>query len=236
MSETLEELVECMCDGADPRRQRSLRAVHGACEEHRAHGSRDYSLATIGRLSQARGGPAERALRNKSGAQYRQVIAAHQAAYALPAKPKRSKADEDGLLDGVRDPLQRARIELLRDEVKGLRRKVQMLQQIAAASAVVTLVPSRDGDASLPAAHLGRQLTVDLLPTEKEALRDGLEETRLTAAGLRIDRLGRIHDANGTELFPMGFADALVKLSKAFGAEPRTFGYGGIGDVTTASS
>ncbi len=114
MSESLDELVSRLCDGADSRRQRSLRTVRGECETQRERGSRDFSLVTIGRFSQAAGGPAERALRNRAGAPYRQVIAAYEAVYGAPPQRPRSKAEEDGLLAGISDPQQRARIEIQR--------------------------------------------------------------------------------------------------------------------------
>lgn len=234
MSESLNDLVERLCDGADARRQRSLRTVRDVCEGQRENGSRDFSLVTIGRLSQASGGPAERALRNRAGAPYRRVIAAYRDAHGAPPKRQRSRAEDDGLLEGIRDPNHRARIEWLRDDAKALRRQVQMLKQVAASNAVITLVPSPDGDAALPAAELGRRVELDLLPTEKEALRDALDEKRLKAAGLVIDGMGHIRTADGKELFPIGFADAVAKVARSLQAEPSEVGYPVFGDVTNA--
>ena len=42
---------------ADPRRQRSLSVVDEVCRLQREHGSHDFSVKTIGRLSAARNGP-----------------------------------------------------------------------------------------------------------------------------------------------------------------------------------
>ena len=60
-------LLEALCAQADPRKMRSLRLIHAICEEQRDRGSKDYSVATIGRLSAGRGGPAAGAIRNKTG-------------------------------------------------------------------------------------------------------------------------------------------------------------------------
>ena len=53
-------LLEALCAGAGPRKASSLRLIHAICVEQRDRGSADYSIATIGRLSAARGGPAAR--------------------------------------------------------------------------------------------------------------------------------------------------------------------------------
>ena len=59
---------------ADPRKARSLRLIHAVCVEQQDRGSNDYSIATIGRLSADRGGPAAGAIRNKTGEAYRALI------------------------------------------------------------------------------------------------------------------------------------------------------------------
>lgn len=218
MSESPEDVLKRLSEGADPRRQRSLQALHQVCEEQRARGSTDYSPAVLGPLCQAKGGPAERALRNPAGATYRTLIAAHAALHGSSKAAKASKAETDGLLDGVRDPLQRARIDCLRDEVKSLRRKLQMAQQVANASAVITLTASPGGDAEVPEATFGRRASVDLLPLEREALRDALNEGRLARLGLRVDSRGRVLLADRRELLPVGFATALRKIAAEFGA------------------
>jgi len=69
-------LMQALCAHADPRKTRSLRLIYAICEEQRDRGSKDYSVATIGRLSAERGGPAAGAIRNKTGEPYRAVIKA----------------------------------------------------------------------------------------------------------------------------------------------------------------
>jgi len=236
MSERPEEVLLRMSEGADPRRRRSLQIVHDVCQEQHARGSTDYSLGVLGALCQAKGGPAERALRNPSGTPYRALIAAHAALYGRPKASKASKAEADGLLDGVGDPMQRARIEGLRDEVKSLRRQLQMAQEVANRSAVITLTGSPQGDAHMPEATFGRHASIDLLPLEREALREALNENRLALLGLRLDRRGRVLLAGGKELFPVGFATALRKIAAEFGAPSANHvGDTHFGDVTNIS-
>ena len=213
------DVLERLCRGADRRRAASLRTVHAVCEQLVADGAPNFSIKAIGRLSQRKNGPGERALLNPAGAPYRQLIEAHRehAGIRPQRREKASKGDIEGLLEGIKDPAQRARIELLRSEVAALRRQVQLLQKLANDSAVVTVEASA-GDLSIPPARAGEHARVELLSVERDALRDALDLKRLAAAGLDVSASGRILAENGSIAFPVGFATALQKLAKEFGA------------------
>lgn len=234
--ETPDEVLARLCDGADPRRVRSLRAIHAVCEAQREHGSRDYSLATIGRLARTTGGPSAAALGNPTGKAYRLLIASHRDAYAAaPRQRKRQSDDVDALLVGIRDPLQRARIEQLRDEVRRLRVRAADLQRLANGAARVTVVR---GEANEPDRVLQDVRAPDLLPYEREALVRALEPRRLKALGLTAGPTGRVETEDGHELFAAGFATGLRKLLLALAspqparAHPVAFGGSEIGGPT----
>ncbi len=229
--ETPDEVLARLCDGADPRRVRSLRAIHDVCEAQREHGSQDYSLVTIGRLARAKGGPSVAALGNPAGRAYRLLIASHRDAYAVvPARKPRQSDDVDALLVGVRDPLQRARIEQLRDEVRRLRDRVADLQRWANGAARVTIVRGEAGEADRVMRDVGVPVAPDLLPYEREALVRALEPRRLKGLGLTVGPTGRVETDDGHELFATGFATGFQKLMSAFAshrpepARPAAFG------------
>lgn len=203
-----------------PRRLESLAVIEEVCRLQHKHGSRDFSLKTVGRLSQERNGPGTRAIVNPNGAPYRQLIAAHAAARA-PVRPRATA--EDDLVKGVTSPLQRSRIKAAladarrwREEVRVWRRKANQLQAIANASTLITL-DAGAGVADMPTARLGRGVSLDLLPLELEALTGALDGRRLQALGLQIDTRGRMLDGQGRALFPIGFATALAKVAAALG-------------------
>jgi hypothetical protein len=97
----------------------------------------NFSFKAIGRLSHRLKGPGVRALLNPAGGPYRQLIETHRKRAKTGSGHAPSKAERDGLLDGIKDPAQRARIELLRTEVASLRRQIQLLQQLVNQSAVI---------------------------------------------------------------------------------------------------
>lgn len=98
-----------------------------------------------------------------------------------------------------------------------MRRQVQLLQKLANECAVVT-VEASVGDSGIPAAKAGERACVELLPVERDALRDALDPKRLAAAGLRVSASGRVLAENGSIAFPVGFATAIKKLAEEFGA------------------
>lgn len=109
------QLLDELCKDAHPRTAASLRIIFDVCQEQEERGSTDYSVATIGKLANARGGPSAPAIRNKTGERYRALIVAYAdnvgGRKKKGAAPKPSPADE--LLEGVSDPVLRARINLL---------------------------------------------------------------------------------------------------------------------------
>jgi hypothetical protein len=64
-------LLEALCADANPRKMRSLRLIYAICEEQRDRGSKDYSIATVGRLSAERGGARSRRISARRVAQRR---------------------------------------------------------------------------------------------------------------------------------------------------------------------
>lgn len=71
-------------------RRANLTKMHELCRRLHAAGSRDFSLAAIGRLAEAEGIMKGRALYNVQSADYKALIEAW-AAYAGPAEPKPQK-------------------------------------------------------------------------------------------------------------------------------------------------
>ena len=71
-----DEVLEQLEKGADARKRRNLDLVYEICREQHERGSKDFTLSTIGRLSQQRGGPVAQSFRNKGGGHLRAIISA----------------------------------------------------------------------------------------------------------------------------------------------------------------
>lgn len=224
---------------SDPRRLRSLSILDSVCRAQKEHSSTDYSIKTIGRLSSKLGGPGAPAIANPAGAAYRELISAHRRTNAQAADVRATTPNDDAaLLNAVKSPLHRARIQAAladarrcAEEASQWRVKANALQAVVNATSSLTL-ESGTGD-ELPTARPGRQVSIELLPMERTALASALDQRRLASVGLCVDPRGRVMDAAGKAILPIGFALMLAKVARALGVLP--VGDGEVGDVTEVS-
>jgi hypothetical protein len=214
-NQSTKRLLEALCADADPRKIRSLRLIYAICEEQLDRGSKDYSVATIGRLSAERGGPAAGAIRNKTGEAYRAVIKA----FADSAGGKSGKTVDvtstpaDLILHGVTDPVLRARIGLLLAELKSTRAQLLAARHLANQNAVLDLERElSDGGVNCAAA------ASRLSPLEIRALENAISEATLTHWGWRVDAAGRIVTDTGQTVFAAGFVTAIDKVLEGQGS------------------
>nr|WP_242487935.1 gamma-mobile-trio protein GmtX [Pseudomonas sp. TH31] len=87
--------------------------MHGVLEAHQKTGSRNFSIATIAKLSVEAGGPSASTIRNTGGFRFRQLIEAWAASVGtdrkLPAKSKEQGVPSDNeLVRRIDDPALRA--------------------------------------------------------------------------------------------------------------------------------
>jgi hypothetical protein len=207
-NENPKALLEALCADADPRKMRSLRLIYAICEEQRDRGSKDYSVATIGRLSAERGGPAAGAIRNKTGEAYRAVIKA----FADSVGGKSCKTIDtkctpaDLILHGVADPVLRARIGLLLAELKSTRAQLLAARHLANENAALDL--GRELSEERPNSATAPRLS----PLEMRALASAISEGTLTHWGWCVDASGRIVTDTGQTVFAAGFVTAISKV------------------------
>ena len=165
-------LLEQLCNNAHPRKVASLRLIYSLCEEQHERGSRDFSIATIGRLSQTEGGPSAAAIRNKTGDDYKALMKAfaeHVGGKAKKSADKKASVTDE-LLEGVTDPVLRARIGILVAELESARVQLTGLRHLANKTTVLQLgnqenTPVGDNDATnymLGLQSAGRKLIAKL--------------------------------------------------------------------------
>lgn len=203
-----------LCEGADPRKVRSLRLIHAICVEQQQRGG-DYSVATIGRLSAERGGPAAGAIHNKTGEAYRAIIkifADH--ADGTPRRRKNRSTDQvDMILEGRIDPVLKVRLTLLLAELKSARGQLLAARQIANQTATLRL----DSPAS---EKLPPHPAETLSPLEVHALKNAVSQNTMDHWGWRADENGRIITDTGQTVFGAGFVTAIRKVLENAGPTP----------------
>jgi len=211
------DVLERLCRSAHPRRVKALGIIHRVCEQLAMQRPVDFSLATIGRLSQKAKGPGEGALKNPAGAPYRELIAAHRLAAGVKPRGRglsnAPRESDETLLNAVKDLALRAILALRLGKLRDLTQRHRTLQKSVEAGTQVVLTTTIAGTVK---ATQQMEVQVALLPIERDALRDA--PAQLRSVGMTIDEQGRIRLPDGRAAFPIGYATAMEKLAKEFGA------------------
>lgn len=205
-----DELLEQLKANANPRKQKNLELIHAVCREQHERGSRDFSVATISKIAQERGGPVKSTIHNKTGDDFKGLIKAW-ADHAGGVTRKVRKVSENpvyAVLDKIPDPAVRAVMGAVLAENKKLRGEVNLLKANTAVvidQTQMNVNPSRETIQILPA-------LTGLTDSEKEALQHAVSETFLQDEGWSQDDYGRVFNAKGRAIYKIGYLTALRKI------------------------
>ena len=171
-----DDMLAQLLESASKRRRASLEIIHAVCREQHERGAKDFSIATIARLSEAKGGPAETTIRNKTGEEYQGLIKCW-ASHTGGSPRKLPKPSEDPLLDlvgSVEKPEVRAILASVVAENRKLKREVNLLKHQVSQTAVLDLRELPKGDAT--PVHTGELLpsAKQLTDSEMAALREAI--------------------------------------------------------------
>lgn len=206
-----DELLEELKATANPRKQRNLDIIHAVCREQYARGSRDFSVATIARLSAERGGPVKGTIHNKTGDDFKGLIkgwAEHTGGVTRKVRKVREDPYE-ALIAKIENPATRAVMASVLAENRKLRSENTLLKS-SNAHPMLDLRPQP---------NTASDNTVQVLPastgltdSEVEALRYAVSEKFLRDEGWREAVHGRIVNDIGRTIFKIGFATAIRKI------------------------
>lgn len=212
-----DDMLAQLLESASKRRRASLEIIHAVCREQHERGAKDFSIATIARLSEAKGGPAETTIRNKTGEEYQGLIKCW-ASHTGGSPRKLPKPSEDPLLDlvgSVEKPEVRAILASVVAENRKLKREVNLLKHQVSQTAVLDLRELPKGDATPP--HTGELLpsAKQLTDSEMAALREAISPEKLADEGWSIDAQGFVISDSGRRIYRVGYVSAIKKLIAA---------------------
>lgn len=205
-----DELLEQLKANATTRKAKNLDIIHAVCREQHERGSRDFSVATVSRIAQERGGPVKSTIHNKTGDDFKGLIKAW-ADHTGGLTRKVRKATESpiyAVLDKIPDPAVRAVMGAVLAENKKLRGEVNLLK---ANSEVVidrtTKVASQNRDAIqiLPA-------LTGFTDDEKAALHHAISDKLMQDEGWSQDEHGRVLNTKGRMIYKVGYTTAIRKI------------------------
>lgn len=225
-------LLVRLCAGAHPRKAGTLRLIYTICQEQHRKSSKDFSIATIGRLSAERSGPKAQAIRNKTGVDYRLLIKAfaRQAGGHERKVTQAPVSQDEALLRDITDPVVTARLRLLLAERSGLLRQVNMLRKHLREAVVVDkrsepaeIVPAdwldNDSLADQSTVVEAHTPSMALSKTELDTLEQAISPETFHDWGWLADRHGRVSTVNGAPVFERGFVSAIAKVLQAAGRD-----------------
>lgn len=205
-------LEALLAKGGRSHRQANLVKMHELCRKQHVVGSREFSLAMIGRLAEAEGIMKGRALYNAQSADYRILIEAWAAYVGPPApKPQKTLASHEYLMR-IEDPAIRSIMQAIIAERDKLKAQLNVLKSqthvVVDRRPLGATVASSLGAQPMAVLHMAAQLT----PSEREALQKAVSVDYLEGRGLREGSHGEILNDRGRTLFEVGFSRAIRKV------------------------
>ena len=219
MSVNINVILEDLKLNKSQRTKDSIDKLNTLLEARFNTGEKDYSIATIGRISKADGGVGTVSIRNKTGEHFRLLIDA----WATKANTtmKKPPAPQSRLLDTpsdmdllkkLDDPALRAVFGQIIAEKNKLKVENRILKQNT--EVVVDMRPNQviHTEQEHKAIELLPALNKVLLPSEIEALQDAINEKNMAKRVLTYSKFGAVKDENGRTLFKTGFISAIEKI------------------------
>lgn len=208
---TTDELLKLLKNKSNARKQRSLDRINGICKEQLERGSRDFSIATIGRLSSEQGGPSPQTIRNKGGDDFRALIATwtEHSNGAMKKPPKIQESGISSILGKIDDPAVRSIVGSILAINAKLQRELNLLKQqteIVIDRRTSTLSTTKKQDA------LSSSFSESLTPSELTALSHAISNELMEQEGWSIEKSGRVVNNLGRTIFKAGFFTAIRRL------------------------
>lgn len=202
-------VLEELCAESTSRTASALRILNEVLTEQSQQTPLDFSIATVGSLSKARGGPSTQTIRNRTGKHFQQLIEAW-AAYSGTTRKKplsvRQKqllnSNDKHILDSIDDPVIKAVVGSLIAERNKYRDQLNVLK------ANVDIVIDRTKDNGTDLSSGGLSLT----PMEVESLRSATSDEFMNSQRWVVMPTGQVKDENGSEIYKRGYVNAIRKV------------------------
>lgn len=120
-----DQLLERLKAGAGTRKAKSLDILNAVCREQFERGSKDFTIATIGKLSE------DKSIHNKTGDDFKALISAwaNHTGGSVKRLPKQPDNPLYAVLEKIPDPAVRAVVGSVLAENKKLRGEVNILKR-----------------------------------------------------------------------------------------------------------
>lgn len=214
----LTQLLSELSAGTRQQKRHNLEVVHQVCGELYRLGSKDFSLATVGRMSEERDGISRRALYNSTSGDFKRLIQAWASVAEAGKKtaperdkPRETPQEDNELLRKIGDPALRTLIGYIIAERDRLRGEVKLLK--TQADVVIDRRPLPGHINVTPSGQVIQVMSsAGLSETEKQALEKAISAQFLKEEEWSEGPHGEILNKRGRKLFDIGFTNAIRKV------------------------
>ncbi len=209
-------VLESLKDGKTAKTQSSLDTLNQTLKDYYESGARDFSITTLGRVSEENGGVGYQSIRATANKHYRDLIEAWAAKAKTttkkpPVGPTKRPTQDHQLLERIDDTAVRALFGQIIRERDRYRSEANMLK-----NQTQIVIDKRPTAYSEPQSDA----SVELLPSLKgicsdneiKALQTVCTDEWLEKLGFQANKLGQVKDEFGMEILPRGFLTGLKKI------------------------
>ncbi|MEN0037962.1 MAG: gamma-mobile-trio protein GmtX [Cellvibrio sp.] len=197
----MDEFLEQLKSGKTEKTKRSLDLINSICKDQIERGSQNLSIAMIGRLSTAMGGPSVQAIRNTSGAIYRTLINEWHREKAPASKKLKKKTSENSWIEEIERPNLKWHAEDLYNQFIAQRNELNHLKQITELH--IDLRPPQSSS---------NFSAVMLTEIERRALEHCISSEVIERNHWQVDDRGQVLGSRNNQIFKPGFMSAIKKI------------------------
>jgi len=214
---TLDEQLEKLMLESTAKTGKSLQLLSDICKEQYERGSLDFSIATIGRLSEEVGGPKSSAIRNKtpSGDKYKTLLKAWKNEYKKKPRPRTTRK-KDQWAEDIQDHQTRwLALDLINENRKLIAENLKY-KEVKVLQIDMRKPPLTTG--KMVAAREEKKANIEFTASELKSLSHAISEQCFDDFDLSKDARGRV-EQGGEEMFKVGFVSAIEKILDAYAVE-----------------
>ena len=199
------EVLQSLKESTGKRTSKSLDILSSVLEKQSEKEIKDFSIVTIGKLSEQAGGPSTQTIRNKTGLHYQTLISAwadwNNKTMKKPVKKQLHTAESGDMeiLKNITEPVLRALVGTILAERNKYRSQLNTLKQHANVT-----IDTRD--------HTGNQMPIVLNEMEMSALRESVSDAFFTQMNWLVTQAGQVKSNEGIEIYKHGYVNAIKKV------------------------
>ena len=200
------EVLASLKENSGKRTSKSLDLLYSVLEKQSKQSTKDFSIVTIGKLSEQAGGPSTQTIRNKTGLHYQTLISAWAdwsnvtMKKPLMHKSRQAETNDMDILKNITEPVLRALVGTILAERNKYRNQLNTLKQHANVTIDTRKHSQNEGS------------TINLNQMEFSALQEAVSDDFFNRMNWLFTPAGQVKSQEGIEIYKHGYVNAIKKV------------------------